>query len=64
FASLPMAFFVMFMSMFKHPGPLDDVSGLSKKRKLLIIALVVVFILSSFLYDLLYVLIEFLTGIF
>jgi len=41
-----MAFIVIFMSLFKHPGPLDDVSGLSKNRKLLIIALVVVFALS------------------
>ncbi len=41
-----MAFLVLFMSMFKHPGPLDDVSGLSRKRKLLIIALVACFALS------------------
>lgn len=41
-----MAFIVVFMSMFKHPGPLDDVSGLSKGRKLLIIILVAVFALS------------------
>lgn len=41
-----MAFLIVFMSMFKHPGPLDDVSALSRKRKLLIIALIAVFILS------------------
>jgi Zn-dependent protease len=43
---LLMAFIVVFMSMFRHPGPLDDVSGLSTGRKLLTIALVVVFALS------------------
>ncbi len=32
-----MAFLIVFMSMFKHPGPLDDVSGLSRNRKLLTI---------------------------
>ncbi|MCX8153642.1 MAG: site-2 protease family protein [Candidatus Bathyarchaeota archaeon] len=41
-----MAFLIVFMSMFKHPGPLDDVSGLSKSRKLLIIALIAIFVLS------------------
>jgi membrane-associated protease RseP (regulator of RpoE activity) len=43
---LVMAFLIVFMSMFKHPGPLDDVSGLSRNRKLLIVVLVAVFILS------------------
>jgi len=41
-----MAFLIVFMSMFKHPGPLDDVSGLSRSKKVLTIALVVVFALS------------------
>jgi hypothetical protein len=41
-----MAFLIIFMSMFKHPGPLDDVSSLSRKRKLLTVALVAVFILA------------------
>jgi len=41
-----MAFLIVFMSFFKHPGPLDDVSGLSRGKKLLTIALVVVFALS------------------
>jgi membrane-associated protease RseP (regulator of RpoE activity) len=43
---LIMAFVIVFMSMFKHPGPLDDVSSLSKNRKLLTVALVAVFILA------------------
>ena len=41
-----MAFLIVFMSMFKHPGPLDDVSSLSRKRKLLAVGLIAVFILS------------------
>ena len=41
-----MAFLIVFMSMFKHPGPLDDVSGLSGKRKLLTVVLVGVFVLA------------------
>jgi len=41
-----MAFLIIFMSMFKHPGPLDDVSSLSRNRKLLTAALVAVFVLS------------------
>ena len=41
-----MAFLIVFMSMFKHPGPLDDVSSLSRNRKLLTVALVAVFLLS------------------
>jgi membrane-associated protease RseP (regulator of RpoE activity) len=41
-----MAFLIVFMSTFKHPGPLDDVSGLSRNRKLLAVALVVSFVLA------------------
>ena len=41
-----MALIVVFMSMFKHPGPLDDVSSISTGRKLLTLALMVVFALS------------------
>jgi membrane-associated protease RseP (regulator of RpoE activity) len=41
-----MAFLILFMSVFKHPGPLDDVSGLSRNRKLMTIVLVVFFVLS------------------
>jgi len=44
----PMALFVLFLSMQKHPGPLDDVSGLSLGRKLRTIVLIAVFILCSF----------------
>jgi len=62
--SWPMAFFVMFMSMFKHPGPLDDVSELSRGRKLLVVVLAAIFILSSFLFDLVYAAILFLREIF
>ncbi len=61
--SWPMALFVLFLSMFRHPGPLDDVSGLSRSRKILFAILVVVFVLSSFLYDLFYSLITFLRGL-
>ncbi len=43
---LVFAFIVVFMSMLRHPGPLDDVSGVSRGRKLLTVALVVVFVLS------------------
>jgi membrane-associated protease RseP (regulator of RpoE activity) len=45
----PMAFFVLFLSFFRHPGPLDDVSGLSNGRKLTAVGLVVIFVLSSFI---------------
>ena len=41
-----MAFLIVFMSMFKHPGPLDDVSSLSRNRKLITVALIAVFLLS------------------
>lgn len=44
----PMAFFILFISMYKHPGPLDDVSSLSATRKLLTIVLIVIFVLCSF----------------
>ena len=44
----PMAFFLLFISMYKHPGPLDDVSSLSASRKLLTIVLIVIFVLCSF----------------
>jgi membrane-associated protease RseP (regulator of RpoE activity) len=40
-----MAVFVLFLSMQKHPGPLDDVSSLSISRKLLTILLVAIFVL-------------------
>ncbi|MEM1565504.1 MAG: site-2 protease family protein [Candidatus Bathyarchaeia archaeon] len=62
--SWPMALFVMFMSMYRHPGPLDDVSELSTGRKLLVIVLVAIFILSSFIFDLIYAFILFLRELF
>ena len=40
------AFIVIFMSFFKHPGPLDDVSSVSIGRKLATIALVAIFAMS------------------
>jgi membrane-associated protease RseP (regulator of RpoE activity) len=40
----PMALFVLFMSMAKHPGPLDDVSGLSTRRKIFAVFLVLIFL--------------------
>ena len=45
----PMAILVLFMSMYRHPGPLDDVSPLSTNRKLWAVGLVAVFVLCSFL---------------
>jgi len=41
-----MALFVLFLSLQRHPGPLDDVSKLSRKRKLLALVLVAIFILT------------------
>jgi len=43
---LVFAFIVVFMSMFRHPGPLDDVSSVTLRRKLLTVGLVIVFVLS------------------
>lgn len=41
-----MALFVIFLSLQRHPGPLDDVSSLSNSRKLLAIVLVTIFVLA------------------
>jgi len=41
-----MAFLVVFMSLFRHPGPLDDVSVLSRSRKLITVAMIAVFAFS------------------
>lgn len=41
-----MALFVLFLSFQRHPGPLDDVSALSKGRKFLAMVLILVFILA------------------
>jgi len=46
----PMAILVLFLAMYKHPGPLDDVSGLSTSRKLLAVVLIAIFALSSFIH--------------
>ncbi|MEM4704425.1 MAG: site-2 protease family protein [Candidatus Bathyarchaeia archaeon] len=46
----PMAIFLLFISMYKHPGPLDDVSGLSRGRKLFAVGLIAVFVLCSFMH--------------
>ena len=58
--SWPMAIFVLFLSMQKHPGPLDDVSSVSTSRKLLAVVLVAIFVLSSFLHYFVYMLLDFL----
>jgi membrane-associated protease RseP (regulator of RpoE activity) len=63
FVSPPMAIFVLFLSMYKHPGPLDDVSSLSTRRKLLAIVAVAVFVLCSFLHYLVFILLELLGGL-
>jgi membrane-associated protease RseP (regulator of RpoE activity) len=41
-----MLFFVLFLSVFRHPGPLDDVSKLSTGRKISSLLLVAIFLLS------------------
>jgi membrane-associated protease RseP (regulator of RpoE activity) len=41
---------VLFLSMYRHPGPLDDVSPLSGKRKLMAIVLVAIFALCLFVF--------------
>ncbi|MEM2994938.1 MAG: site-2 protease family protein [Candidatus Bathyarchaeia archaeon] len=43
-----MAFFVLFLSLYRHPGPLDDVSSLSASRKLFAMVLVAIFVLCFF----------------
>jgi membrane-associated protease RseP (regulator of RpoE activity) len=42
--------FVLFLSMYKHPGPLDDVSKLSLSRRLVAVSLVVIFALCLFVF--------------
>lgn len=42
----PFAFIVLILSMYRHPGPLDDVSKLTTSRKLVAVVLVIIFILS------------------
>jgi len=41
-----MLFFVLFLSAFRHPGPLDDVSKLSTGRKIFSLLLIAIFVLS------------------
>lgn len=60
FISPVMAIFVLFMSMYGHPGPLDDVSSLSKGRKFLAAVLLVIFVLTSFLHYLVFLLLDLL----
>lgn len=47
---LLMLAFVLFLSMYRHPGPLDDVSKLSLSRKLVAVVLLVIFALSLFIF--------------
>ncbi|KPV62971.1 MAG: Peptidase family M50 [Candidatus Bathyarchaeota archaeon BA1] len=42
----PMAIVAFLLSLQQHPGPLDDVSGLTKGRKLTAVVLVLIFVLS------------------
>ena len=44
---IPMALLVLLMLFFRHPGPLDDVSSLSGKRKLAALGLVAIFVLCA-----------------
>ena len=41
----PMAFIALFFSFYQHPGPLDDVSELTTRRKLAALGLIAVFVL-------------------
>lgn len=41
----PMAAFVLFLSFYRHPGPLDSVSSLSTSRKVVAVGLVAIFAL-------------------
>ena len=40
-----MAMLALFFSMYRHPGPLDDVSKITTSRKVMVLALVLIFIL-------------------
>lgn len=46
FISWPMALIAFMLSRVRHPGPLDDVSKLSRSRKIATIALILIFIVS------------------
>ncbi len=45
FISFPMAFLAIFFSFQQHPGPLDDVSEITKLRKIAALGLIAIFIL-------------------
>jgi membrane-associated protease RseP (regulator of RpoE activity) len=47
--NLLMLAFVVFLSFYRHPGPLDDVSKLSTGRKIMAVALILTFALSVML---------------
>jgi len=42
--------FVLFLSSYRHPGPLDDVSKISKSRKLVVVLLIIIFALSLLIF--------------
>jgi membrane-associated protease RseP (regulator of RpoE activity) len=42
--------FVLFLSMYRHPGPLDDVSKLSLSRKFIAVLLLIIFGLCLFIF--------------
>ena len=42
-----MAILALFLSLQRHPGPLDDVSGLTLSRKIVALSLVAIFILTA-----------------
>ena len=42
--------FVLFLSSYGHPGPLDDVSKISKSRKLVVVLLIIIFALSLLIF--------------
>ena len=45
----PMALFILFLSMYRHPGPLDGVSSLSRSRKIFVVGLLIIFVLCFFI---------------
>jgi len=43
----PMAIVALFFSMYRHPGPLDDVSKITTRRKLSALVLIGIFVLCA-----------------
>jgi len=41
----PMAIIALFLSMYRHPGPLDDISKVTTRRKLAALGLIAIFVL-------------------